>query len=73
MIYAQNHQMIKTLDPDLFSKIYKQLFSKKEGSLVYASPHILESLLVSTNMLDENGEFLEASDQKQKQNINRKV
>ena len=49
--------MIKTLDPDLFSKICKQLFSKKEGSLVYASPHILESLMLSTNMLDVNGDF----------------
>ena len=48
MIYAQNHKMLKTLDPELFQKLYKQIFSKKEGNLTFASPHILESVLAST-------------------------
>lgn len=60
-------------DLTLFTKLTKHLFQRKFGSLEYASPHILESLLLSTKSVDENGELVDASENKQMYHIKRKV
>ena len=73
MIFAAKHQMIKVHNLDLFTKVTKHLFQKKHGSLEYASPHILEQLLQSTNGVDENGDSTEVTENKQMYHIKRKV
>ena len=74
MIFATEHQMIKEHNLDLFTKLTKHLFQRsKHNSLEYASPHILESLLQSTQAVDENGEVTEVSENKQMYHIKRKV
>ena len=73
MLFAAQHPMIKDHDIDLFTKLTKHLFQRKYGSLEYASPHILESLLQCTQGVDENGESTEVSETKQMYHIKRKV
>ena len=74
MIYAREHQMIRNVDPDLFNRLSRLLFQRKHGSLEYASPHILESLLNSTkHLIEEHGELSCVSESKQMQHIQRKV
>ena len=65
--------MIKEHSLDLFTKVTKHLFQRKYGSLEYASPHILESLIQCTQGVDENGELTEVSENKQMYHIKRKV
>ena len=65
--------MIKDHDINVFSKMTKHLFQRKYGSLEYASPHILETLLQSTQSVDENGEQSGVSENKQMYHIKRKV
>ena len=64
MLFAAEHQMIKDYDVNMFSKVTKHLFQRKYGSLEYASPHILETLLLSTQSVDENGELQGVSENK---------
>ena len=73
MLFSAEHAMIKAHDIELFSKMTKHLFQRKQGSLEYASPHILESLLLSTQGVDENGDLTEVSENKQMYHIKRKV
>jgi hypothetical protein len=61
LVFACKNQELKIHREDLHAKISKILFLKKWPSLKYASPFILEALLDSTRMTDNQGEKIEGS------------
>ena len=73
MIFSVEHAALRAENLDLYAKVTKHLFQRKYGSLNYASPHILEQLLLSTQGVDEKGELTEVSENKQMYHIKRKV